>query len=251
MGGSFGCLVCMLCGRVFHKDVLKARFTIFCLLLSVAIAVVTLQLIFSPTMFDSVGKVVRSHLGFFVLLFALGVFASCFWRTFLPVAVMAYIAFSVFVGIKLYAAFGANEDTLSVSVNATSVRVNEQQFAVQEGLGKSIVLKTYTLPPEILLPLPRIWYTVCGVSSSKDAATYATLSELADFSGAEPAAVSFSGEDASSFFGTYLIAFREWLLAKSAYQLLPLPDTTVFPSLYSIRIQVSGEKIRSSVTRNL
>lgn len=251
MGGAVGCLVCMLCGKLFHKQVLKIRLTVFCLLLSVAIAVVAFQLIFSPAMFASLLQVARSHLIFLFVLFCAGLLCACFWRSFLPFAVMTYIACSIFIGVKLYAAFGANEDSLSVSVSATSIKVNENVFPVTNPQGKSIVLKTYTLPPELLLPVPRVWYTVCGVASTDERTVFPAVSELTDFSGSDSATISFFGKGRQTSLEKYLQTFSQWVLSKHEYTLLPLPETSVLPSLYSIKLQVSGETISYAVTRSL
>ncbi len=254
LGGAMGCLFCMLCGRIFHKPVLKSRLTIFCILLSVSIAVLAFSLLLTPELYASRSALfgtVSKNAGFLGGLLVCGILCSSFWRSVLPFAVSCYIAVSVFTGIKLYGTFGANEEALSVVAQSDAIKVNGTGYPVDDVRGKAIVLKRYTVPSVLLVPLPRVWYVVCGVAEKTDGGKILSSSELVHFSGRADEPVSFSGEGKDFFLGGAVQRYREWLLASVGYQLVPVEDSEIYPALYTIRIKASGENLIATLSRNL
>jgi len=255
LGSSAGCLICMLSGKIFHKSVLKSRLTIFCVLLSLAIAIFAFSLIVIPEMYASPADLLDmagKNILFLCGLFACGLLCSVFWRSILPLAVSCFIALSVFTGIKLYGVFGANEEIFSLVVQNDAIKVNGQNYPVQNPQGKSLVIKKYTLPAALLVPLPRIWYEVCGVAdTSTDSLFVSDISTLSHFSGDADRSVVFSGEGNEVFLGGFVQAYREWMLKKSSFQLIPLDDSSVYPSLYTVKIRAEGEVLSATLVRNL
>lgn len=255
LGGAVGCLCCILCGAAFKKPVLKSRLTVFCILLSVAIAVFAFSLILVPDLYTPPMEFFRTageNWLFLGALFLCGILCASFWRSVLPFAVSCYIALSVFTGIKLYGTFGANEETVSLVVHADAVKVNGETYPVKNIADSSLVLKKYTLPPALLVPLPRVWFTVCGVGKADgNVRQVSDTAELSHFSGDSNTAVSFSGEGDNVFLGNVIRFYREWLLARTGYQLVPLEDSVVYPSLYTLKIEITGEKLIPALVRNL
>ena len=255
LGSSAGCLICMLSGKIFHKSVLKSRFTIFCVLLSLAIAIFAFSLIVIPEMYASPAELLDmagKNILFLCGLFACGLLCSVFWRSILPLAVSCFIALSVFTGIKLYGVFGANEEIFSLVVQNDAIKVNGQSYPVQSPQGKSLVIKKYTLPAALLVPLPRIWYEVCGVAdTSTDSLFVSDITTLSHFSGDAERSVVFSGEGNEVFLGGFVQAYREWMLKKSSFQLIPLDDSSVYPSLYTVKIHAGEEVLSATLVRNL
>ncbi len=255
LGSAFGCLVCMLCGKIFHRPVLKSRLTVFCVLMSLAIAVFAFSLVIAPSLYASPAALfcMMGHNGLFLsLLFISGLLCSAFWRSVLPLTVSCYIALSVFTGIKLYGAFGANEETVSLVVQNNSIKVNGTVYSVTDAQEKALVLKKYTLPALLLVPLPRIWYKVCGVADSNvDVLSVSDLSSLNHFSGDADRSVVFAGEGNEVFFGGFVQKYRAWILRNFDYQLIPIDDSVVYPSLYTVKINARGEHLTAAIIRNL
>ncbi|MBQ7159163.1 MAG: hypothetical protein IJS09_07055 [Treponema sp.] len=255
LGSAAGCLLCVLCGKMFHKPVLKSRLTVACVLLSVAVAVFAFSLLLAPELYASSRLFVQSvkeNVLFLAALFSCGVLCAAFWRSVFPFVVSCYIALSIFTGVKLYGAFSANEAVLSLVVQNDAIKVNGTSYPVESAQGKALVLKRYTLPSVLLIPLPRVWYAVCGVSDINTEKTPVTsVSELRHFSGQAERPVSFSGEGDDVFMGGIVQSYRKWLLSSSEYQLVLLEDPVIYPSLYTIKIKTYGEKLTATFSRDL
>lgn len=209
---------------------MQARFVVFCLLLSAAIAGVTALLIFVPQKAFFRELLDVSYIMFLSILYLLSLFCVVFWKLLLPLVLIAYIAISAFTGVSLYALFGLQKDSFEIAVQPDGIYVDGTLEVA--GVADSLPVMLYTLPPQLLLPVPRVWYRL-GIQDTQEftAAVYQQAQ--------------------NTFFSQYVARYVHWCLSRSAVARVPLDQETSLPALYTCTLIRSWEQIRFSLQRTL
>lgn len=232
-GGVCGCLVCAVAGRVFHKpsvkaDKAKVRFNAVCVLLSVSVASLAVGFIFIENFFYQM-HLVCSHALFFLFVFACGLLCACFWKSFLPVFLVAYISFSLFTGAALYKMFGSFPDSVLVVAGNDSVTIDGRIFYAGETEDKKIAVNAYVLPSSLIVPLPRVWCKIIGIATSFGEADTGEVLRVDGF----------------------LARYSRWLIKNKKELFVDLPSGDALPSVYTLRLRREGENLVCNLSRNL
>lgn len=156
----------------------------------------------------------------------------------------------------LYGRFGPLPEKQNVTLNRESVIIDENSFYVEKTNSKKIVIEVYTLPEKLILPLPRVWYSVAGITD-------------ADFSAAEDEEnILKTVKNASGFVGNPQIEENEktvvntklqklnseyfsWILKKQKVLYVPLPQNEILPSVYTLIFKTKAENLTCRLEKNL
>lgn len=229
-GAACGCAACVLCGAALRKPYIKARFAVFCVLLSVAVAVFAVLLIFVQQRAFFAAVLQLSYIVFFLSLVIVALLCAVCWKTIFPLVILCYIVLSAITGISLYSLFGSQNDTFAVSVQADGLLVDGVLYSVPAQ--NTLSFDVYTLPPQLLLPLPRAWYVLSGSPLQLESAVHEKYGKLGTF---------------SSVAERYL----HWCLSSCSTATVPLEPEIVFPALYTCSLERSWERISFSLRRDL
>lgn len=243
IGGALASIVCELSAKLFHRKYLKSRFVITCVLLSGAVVAATAALIYVPGLF-MMFPLSKSDILFFTAVFFLGIGCSACWKIFLPFVLLCYIIISAFTGFYLYHSFGSPVEYHEISQMDGYVYVDDAQFAVSGKDQKSIVIKVYTLPYLLLLPLPRVWYRISGVTDADSES-----SGIESAKGGAPAVQSKETEGGA--WRRMTKTYESWILSKYTYQYVRLPKTDILPVLYTMTCHSFGGHLYCTVSRSL
>ncbi len=235
-GAAFACVVCPLAAVIFKRKFLHARIALCLLLLSICVAAATAFLLFckgeSPLLFAA------ENIVFFVALCLAGFLACLFWKIVFPAFVLLYVIFSAYTGVRLYSRFGSHNEEIQISLSDSSVKIGEKSLAVDFAGQKNLAIEEYLLPAKLLLPLPRVWYKVCGVSggkiSSEGNANFIPLE--ADYLESK---------------NTGLSSFESWLLKNKEMVFAKIPEAKVLPALYRVKFSVNLEKLSYTFEKEL
>lgn len=251
LGGVAGCFACIILGKLLNRAYLKSRFTVVCILLSVAVAFAAGGFILISNILFQI-RLLPSHALFFLSLFFIGLLASSFWRTALPLFVLLYIILSTFTGINLYSVFGSKPENVSVTVTFQSVGVGDQVYFVDSLKDKSLVVEVFTLPSFLLIPLPRVWYSVIGVADSDSTLELdKNFRGKSFFVGLTTPLIPESSLDSDSFIRKLSSSYLNKLLSNRKNLLIPIPADSTVPAVYSLRFQVKGETLSCNLIKAL
>jgi hypothetical protein len=248
IGGALASIVCELSAKIGNRRCLKSRFAITCVLLSGAVASAAATLIYVPGLF-MMFPLSRSDTEFLVFLFLLGAGCSGFWKFMLPAAVFLYIFISIFTGVRLYRTFGTMEENHEISVTSGTVYVDENPYPAAEKTTQSVVISVYTLPHNLLLPLPRVWYCIKGVvpaDGEKFSAQNFSTAPLLVFRDS-----SEQGKDSSGFFRRTVQKYDSWLVSDQNFKYVHIPQESVLPVLYTMICHSFGGRLYCIVNRSL
>ena len=249
LGGITGSVLCILSGVLFKKKYLKSHFTIICVLLSVAVAFGTGGFVLIENLLQQISLIGQWWM-FFLALFCAGVLSACFWKIALPVFVFAYILVSLVTGIKLYSQFGSKLDSVSVTVRNDSIKVQEDCFYMDDINHKSLVVEVYTIPGILIIPLPRVWYSVIGViSSDVEIDKTSDVRGLHEFSGIH-AELEF-GEKSDLLWQKQIDTFMKWVLQNRKNLLIEVPVDENLPAVYTLTFNVKGENLTCKIDKQL
>lgn len=252
-GGIFGNLLCIVPGIAFKKKYLKQRITVIFLFFSLVIAFFAyafIKDIFSQFLFF------KSDWLFFCGIFAAAFLCSVFWKIVLPLCFAFYVFICAWTGIILYGRFGSLPENTSVTLNKESVIIGENSFYVEETNNKKIVIEVYVLPQKLILPLPRVWYCVAGIT---DADFFAEENEKN---------VLKAVKNSSGFVGIFQTDKNEkqpantkleklnsdyfsWVLSKQKVLYVPLPQNEILPSVYTLNFKTRSENLTCRLEKNL
>lgn len=241
-GGAFASIVCVCAAKLLKRRYLRSRFAITCVLLSIAIVSAASLLIFVPEFF-MLPPAESADIIFYVLLFVFGFLCSAFWKTVLPISLSIYIILSFCTGIHLYRKFGTLTEFHNISVTEKNVYVDEKSFTVPGDVQKSVVLSVYTLPNKLLLPLPRVWYTVDSVIPTSEKDSYKSLSDELD--------VFSPPKKSGNFFLKAVDKYDSYIFSQCESTFVSIPNQTVLPSLYTMTCHAYSGQLFCSVNRSL
>ncbi len=249
-GGVTGSLICVAAGRIFHKRYLKTHFVIVCILMSIAVAVAAGGFVFIDNLQSEITSVFAEG-SFFLVMYLVGLLSVCFWKIVLPVAVLLYICLSTVTGINLYKKFGSQLSSVPVTISAGAVKAGENTFYADQTAGKSIVVEVYTIPGELLIPVPRVWYQISGLAdSSVHVSPGESLRNTHGFSGL-PSEIEPVQEVSDFLWQAQIQKFMDYVIGKPLNLLVPIPVDDVMPGLYTLNIKTRGEVLSCSLNRNL
>ncbi|HAH62173.1 MAG TPA: hypothetical protein DCL73_08780 [Treponema sp.] len=157
-GGAAFCALSVFAAAVFHRPCRKWRLSAFCVLLSIAVASFTFLLIF--TSFTIEHLQLRSAAVWCAAFSAAGFLCAAFYRILIPAVFAAYIVLSLFTCHIMRVQYPVRRNPVPVSVSDgsfSSGSVTAPLFPDKNG-SSCILLDVCTLPPELILPLPRTWY---------------------------------------------------------------------------------------------
>ncbi len=253
-GVIFGSIFSIVISKVFRKRILKAYFSVICVFLSLVISsCVVCFFISGENNFNSLLKTVNTF--FVVFLFLSGFICSVFWKIAIPLLLTFYIILSVISGVKLYGEFGSKTESATVTLNKNLITLDSKNFSIDKINGKALVVEVYTLPSILLLPLPRVWFSVIGVV---DSALYnETISDIRGFAG-------FSGDsglsgrtdsekkhNGSNFWLKTKDKYFNWMLNNKKYLLIQIPVDDMLPAVYTLNFTQKGEVLTCRLIKNL
>lgn len=252
IGGILGSVCCILFSRVFKRSRRKAYWTVFFIFLSACVADAALGLIFIDTLHLRVHLLFEFRL-FFLLLFLAGFLCTVLWKIFLPLAVFFYIAVSAVCGVSLYRKFPVSSGTVSLSVYQNRITLEDKSVFVDSPENKNVVIEVFTLPPTLLVPLPRLWYSAIGiVDLNENYSQNQDIRGFSGFTGFEKSGGSISSQDAErSFFRRKVDEFVAWSLGSKEYLFIPIPNQEILPVMYNLNFTQKGEILNCSLNKIL
>ena len=252
-GGILGNLLCIILGLACKQKYLKQRITVIFLFFSLATAFFAFA--FIKDIFLQF-EFFKSEWLYFCCIFTAAFFSAVFWKIVLPLCFAFYVFICAWTGIMLYGRFGPLPEKQNVTLNRESVIIEENSFYVEKTNSKKIVIEVYTLPEKLILPLPRVWYSVAGITD-------------ADFSAAEDEEnILKTVKNASGFVGNPKIEENEktvvntklqklnseyfsWILKKQKVLYVPLPQNEILPSVYTLIFKTKAENLTCRLEKNL
>jgi hypothetical protein len=167
-GGAVFCALCVLAAVVFHRPCRKWRFSVFCILLSIAVVSVALLFIFSSFTIEYLK--IKSVTVWCIAFCSGGIFCAAFYRVLIPVTISVYIFQLLFTYHIMRTRYPIRQSVVPVAVSRGMFEAGfiKEELFHERGGSVCIELDVCTLPPELLVPFPRTWYAFH--KSSKGAA---------------------------------------------------------------------------------
>ncbi len=252
-GGIFGNLFCIILGLAFKKKYLKQRITVIFLFCSLAVAFFAFAFIkdiFSQVLF------LKSEWLYFCCIFAAAFFSSVFWKVVLPLCFAFYVFICAWTGIMLYKSFGSLPEKQSVTLNRDSVIIDENSFYIEKQNNKKIVIEVYTLPAKLILPLPRVWYLVAGITDAdffvadNEQNTLKTVKNASGFVGIAQIDKTYKTL-ANTKLQKLNSDYFSWILKEQKILYVPLPQTEILPSVYTLSFKAKSENLTCRLEKNL
>ncbi len=242
LGLSLGSFVAIFAGSVFHKSYLKIRFSLACIFLTFAVMAFATMLIFLPES-HSLRFFTRSDVYFWLGILAGGFFISLFWKYLLIPAFLAFLVLWIHSYLFLHSFFSNQNENMFVSVQQSSMILDERLFQIDESEGRTALIKLYSLPKRLILPLPRWWFKITVLSDS----------QLAD---SEDSSVFFEDEDLklenkSNMLDEWRQLFNYWLLGESEYATVRIPDSKNYPVLYNLSVKSNIDRPEIELKKTL
>ena len=214
LGMAFSCLLKILLPSK-NKEMKGKRFIAFCILVTFSVILYTI-LIFechSLLWFRDFFLSNQNYYKIMAAFLAAGAVLSLFWKIAIPAALVLYLA----------AGFMTNHIMQSVFKEQSPVRqinVNSKEEA------ESFSIISCHLPDFLILPVKRNWFFIGEELPQKRSKL--TENQLLDY-------------------------YTQHILLKelSAPQKIPLPQTEIYPILFSARISFKGNKVRCTLTKDL
>ncbi len=235
LGAFIACVVCVSGALIARQKYYKSRITFILLLLSVIIICTTFIVITDFRTVIGCIKCVSDVFYFVILLFGAGFLMAWLWKFFIPFFILCYVICSVFTGIILYSSFDNIKESFDITVAKNSIKLDEKKLNCNMSGKKSIVLESYTLPDNLLLPLPRVWYRFYGVTDTEkkgDKAQYKTIDYINSDYGIKNEYIL----DVKKKYEMYLFANKE-------LKYIDLSSSEVYPILYHVKVEVKNNKI--------
>lgn len=247
LGGTVGVLFSFFKDFVIKKKSFKSYFFVLCVLLSIAVAFAAAGFVLIE---DTRAQLlyVKQNQTFFILVASCGFLCTAFWKIALPVFVLLYIVLASFTGSNLYKSFGTMPTFVPVTVNQSSVNCDGSDFFIDSPQKKSLVIEVYTLPSILILPLPRLWYYVIGVTDSSYVDDGSDIRLKSGFSGR-----SETVDERALYLSDKKILepYAHWLFSDRKYIFVPIPDEENLPSVFRLNFKERDEKLFCSLSKSL
>ena len=246
------CFCCVFCvglsfgavgGLCFPKTRAAFRFSVSCVFLALALILYTVLVfrIHSLFWFFSLS---RSHPYFFFIVFGvfiLGLLLALFWKVVLPIFLVLYMAATVFSLFALRSLFGVQTRRVPVTVTERTISLRDESIELAADTEHALTVQFCYLNDMLILPLPRAWVSVSAVS------------EYAPGDSDVKRSIPLKDGEKNSFADSALNWLSGHILAVSQTKTLsvPIPKTSVYPSLYSLVFTVNGEDLSCAFVRDL
>ncbi len=242
IGIAAGSFVAIAAGKLFRRYYLKCRFSIACVAMSLSVAAFAAMLIFLPES-HSLRFFTRNDMFFWFIVAVIGFLISVFWKFLLIPAFLIFLLIWIHTYYFLQSYFDSAHQRKIVSVQRTSLIINDQLFQTGEKPGRKILLKVYRLPERLVLPLPRFWirYTVLSEDQLNEDDDYSKYFVEGDFTLSNKA----------NMIQEWKQRFDYWLLGNTEYVVVPVPDSKNYPVLYSFTEKSGLDKLKVSLKRDL
>jgi hypothetical protein len=157
-GAAAGCAFCMLAASALHRLYRRWRFSALCVLLSAAIVSLVLLLVLTPFSLSHLHS--RFMLVWCIVFFAGGVLCAVYYRIIFPVVVL-YGVLSLYSYYIISRKFPLPRKAVCVAVSdgTFSSGTFSEKLSLDTSGAFCIALDVCTLPPELLLPFYRRWYS--------------------------------------------------------------------------------------------
>ena len=217
IGTAFGCVLCLIFSKIFHKKHLKCRVSVLLVSLSLAVAFATIFAVFAQEKCD-VRQIfsISQNVIFFVSLFAFGTLVSSLWKFLLLPFFVAYLLLFFHTQNFLKSRFS---DVANIPVTIESPEVN-------------VNLKIYELPVFLLLPARRFYFEV-EISGS----------DVAKENHVEKISEKKSEEKEN--------AFHKWILRDERVVPVEIPPSRIYPALYLLNLRQTFDEADFSLSRTL
>lgn len=240
-GAFFGSLVCLLCGKIFHKKYFRFRLSLCFLLLAAAISFAVLFVIREKT---------ESRAAFLYYIGASSVFcAAYFWagffcsaslRVFFPAAALLYIAWTLTFGLFLYKKMPLPQ-TYSITASESFVRdeASGAEWKFSAGEGAFVDFAVYELSPNALFPLPHYWHVMVGARAQASKTASAQV-QAPDVLRASCEADIEQSAGAKKIFARLFGAAAQKILSGPSVRSVLVPKQQAYPVIFEIKIDSSG-----------
>lgn len=152
-------------------------------------------------------------------------------------------------GYILYGKYGTLPDSASVMVSDSAVIIDNKKYFSDDIKNKALVVETYTLPSVLILPLPRVWYSVIGLIDVAHKENGNDIRRSADFSGGDEDINK--GIGAFTYWGRKYEEYKKWLFSNNKNLLIPIPEEQILPVEYTLIYKTSGDELRCRLVRQL
>jgi hypothetical protein len=163
-GGAAGCMFFLFTSAALYKEKPGWWLSLFCILLCFVICAVVALLLTEPHLCIDVFFLQRKSLFYCLLLFAAGALCAVRVRIVLPTFLVFYIVFTIFCISNLTTRFGYPPVIVSIAVDVSSVTINGRRYEkpVTNDGNRKLYIQYCGLSSWLLIPGPRVWYTVSG-----------------------------------------------------------------------------------------
>lgn len=241
-GIIFGSLSCVFCGKVFKKNYSKAHFTVIFFFLSILVFSGIYFFFFTEESVHSFSEILVYKF-YFLSLFGAGFLFSSVWRVFPGLFLVLYIFLSVFTGVKFYSIFQNSKESINLTVNEQSIYIEDEYYPVLPAENQKLYVEVYELPKTLLLPLPRVWYKICGIVDLNE-------NKRENYSIKLQSDSKKSGQNIQkTFFSKKLNEFIEWCLSSKSELLISIPKPEVFPAVYKIDFKRKGDSLKYDLNK--
>ena len=206
------------------------RFFAFCIFLSVAVALYTVLIFLRQNLLWFVPLYTEAEPAravVFSLWAVAGLFIGMHWKIFLPVCMAVYLLATVLTALLLYRVFGKPVSQYTLTISEATLKIDDTVIPHTAAEPQDVRFVVLRVSDTLLLPLPRFWY------------------DLAD-------AVDVSRLPATPWFVWYLShivsSSSEAPLADLA---VPLPQDTLLPALYTLRLYPRGNNMDYTLEKTL
>jgi|GEM_PF-6839458 len=215
LGAAFGCALCIAVGVIFHRSYEFGRFSAMCVFLSIVVILSAAALVFVNGGFVSI-RFTAGIIWVCVGSFAAGILAALSLRLFFPCLFLVYLVCSAVTAVFLYNRFGRQPAAVSIIIDRGKVFVGDTAFTTVSGeFPQVLFIDTYELPPELVLAVPRKWYSILGVGTVAEAGTYASVSAV-------------QGKSAADRYLRFLLKYR-------TLYTIDVPQDSTVPRQYTLR----------------
>ncbi len=230
-GVIFGCFV-KLAIRYFHNNRSGGSvWTVFCIFLSLAVAFFAGSLVFNPQFIAELSQL-SSDLVFFLVLSISSFLIFLFWKILLPLSVILYGVLWIFTLNLLHNRYGNCTSQLDVTLLENRIQLEDSSFEYDDA--PRLYFEVTQLPHKLLIPVARLWYIPVdesvavegGLKTSIDGAVHSPIGKIKTL-------------------------YEKWLFQKIIYQCAQIPDSTLKPVLYGIKISAERNELSFQVKRSL
>ena len=240
-------LLCLALRGKKQPQAASGRFSAFCVLLSIAIALYTLLVFFRKDVFWFSALVADArHIAFAAPWLVAGLLVGVCWKLFAPVLALLYAAASIGCVFLLQGAYGKQSHEYLLSLDDGALVIDGVSFARDSAKFQTIVFSVERISDLVLLPVPRAWYRLRQLDEDDAGYFYDGYYAGNVFLGDDAAAAPAAAATTDAAWRARLLSLRQKALtaltgdALSLY--VPVPKDVLLPALFRLRfVRRSGD----------